>query len=160
MAKDAADRVDYRLAPAIGARLVGGLLVVLAVVLGLVTALTVALHLPPDVVVVTALVGVAAVLVAGHVITRRVGVVTFDADGYRVRLVRGAGVAAARWSEVTEVGTATPGGVPVVVVHLADGRATTIPVQVLAGDREEFVRDLRDHLQRGQGLRPLPGSDA
>jgi hypothetical protein len=154
-----ADRVDYRLAPALGARLVGGLLVVLAIALGVVTALTAALDLPPDVVVVAALLGVAAVLVAGHLLTRRVSVVRFDRDGYRVRLVRGAGVTAARWTEVAEAGTASPGGVPVVVLRLVDGRTTTIPVQVLAADREEFVRDLRDHLQRGQGLRPLSGPD-
>jgi hypothetical protein len=42
-----------------------------------------------------------------------------------------------------------------VVLHLRDGRTTTIPVAALAADREEFVRDLQAHLQRGHGLRPL-----
>jgi hypothetical protein len=42
-----------------------------------------------------------------------------------------------------------------VVLHLRDGRTTTIPVEALAADREEFVRDLQEHLQRGHGLRPL-----
>ena len=46
-------------------------------------------------------------------------------------------------------------GIACVVLHLRDGRTTTIPVAALAADREEFVRDLQAHLQRGHGLRPL-----
>jgi hypothetical protein len=42
-----------------------------------------------------------------------------------------------------------------VVLRLRDGRTTTIPVQMLAVDREAFVRDVQDHLQRGHGLRKL-----
>ena len=42
-----------------------------------------------------------------------------------------------------------------VEIRLRDGRTTTIPVQVLAADREEFVRDLQQHLQRGHGMRRL-----
>ena len=44
---------------------------------------------------------------------------------------------------------------PVVVLRLRSGETTTIPVEMLAGDREEFVRDLVSHLQQGQGLRKL-----
>ena len=40
-----------------------------------------------------------------------------------------------------------------VVLRLRDGRTTTIPVEMLAMDREAFARDLQEHLQRGQGLR-------
>ena len=54
-----------------------------------------------------------------------------------------------------EAVTATPQGLPVVVLRLVDGRTTTIPVTLLDVDREQFVRDLQAHLQRGQGLRPL-----
>ena len=43
------------------------------------------------------------------------------------------------------------------VLRLADARTTTIPVDAVAADREAFVRDLRDHLLRGQGNRPLAG---
>jgi len=42
-----------------------------------------------------------------------------------------------------------------VELRLKDGRATVIPVGVLAVDREEFVRELQARLQRGHGLRPL-----
>ncbi len=40
-------------------------------------------------------------------------------------------------------------------LRLRDGRTTTIPVGVLAVDKEEFVRELQGRLQRGHGLRPL-----
>jgi uncharacterized membrane protein len=156
MAGDHSDDLvsDYRLAPTYRARLVGGLLVGLAVLLFVATAL-VAVGLPADLVVVLAVLGVAGVLTAGYLLTRRVPVVRLGPAGYRIRLIRGVGVAAAGWTEVGEAVTALPGGQPVVVLKLRDGRTTTIPVAALAADREEFVRDLRAHLQRGQGLRPL-----
>lgn len=145
---------DYRLAPSYGARVVGGLLVLLAVLLFVATAL-VAVGLPADLVLVLAALGVAGVLFSGYLLTRRIPVVRLGPDGYRVRLVRGVGVPAAGWKEVGEAVTTSPGGQPVVVLRLVDGRTTTIPVTALAADREEFVRDLQAHLQRGQGLRPL-----
>ena len=70
-------------------------------------------------------------------------------------MVRGVGVAAARWTDVEEVVTTYAAGSPCVVLRLRDGRTSTIPVTALAGDRDEFVRDLQRHLQRGHGLRPL-----
>lgn len=146
---------DYRLAPAYGARVVGGLLVGLAVLLFAVAVLVGVLGLPADLVVVVGLLGVAGVVTVGYLLTRRVPVVHLGPEGYRVRLVRGVGVAAAAWTDVEEAVAATPGGQPVLVLKLADGRSTTIPVTALAADREAFARDLRDHLQRGQRLRPL-----
>ena len=72
------------------------------------------------------------------------------------------GVPAARWKDVKDVVSASvdagAGPTPCVVLRLRDGRSSTIPVDVLAADREAFVRDLRAHCQRAQGLRPLrPG---
>lgn len=151
---------DYRLAPAFAARFVGVLLVGLAVVLVLATVLVAVLSLPGVTLLVVVVVGVVGVITAAVLVSQRVAVVHLGADGYRVRLVRGAGVNAADWREVEEAVTAAPGGVPVIVLHLRDGRSTTIPVQALAADREEFARDLREHLQRGQRLRPLGGPDA
>ncbi len=146
---------DYRLAPAVGARVVGGLLVGLAALLFAATALVAVLGLPLDALVVLTLVGVVALFVAGYVVTARLAIVHLGTEGYRVRLVRGAGVKAAAWTEVAEAVTASPGGLPVVVLKLTDNRTTTIPVTILAVDREDFVRDLQAHLKRGQGLRPL-----
>jgi hypothetical protein len=146
---------DYRLSPTLNARLMGLLLVVLAVLLFAVTALVAVLDMPPDLLVVVAVLGVVTVFALGYVLTRRAYVVRLDEQGYRVRLIRGAGVTSAAWKEVEEVSTGTPRGIPCVVLRLLDGRTTTIPVGALAADREEFVRDLQEHVQRGQGLRPL-----
>ncbi len=146
---------DYRLAPAFAARFVGVLLVALAVLLLLVTVLVAVLGLPGVTLLVVVVVGAGATLATAYVIAQRVAVVHLGPEGYRVRLVRGAGVTAAGWHEVEEAVTATPGGVPVVQLRLSGGRSTTIPVHALAVDREEFVRDLQRHLQHGQGLRPL-----
>jgi hypothetical protein len=51
--------------------------------------------------------------------------------------------------------TTTVAGARCVVLRLRDGRSTTIPVDVLAGDREEFVRTLQRLLDGGHGLRRL-----
>lgn len=146
---------DYRLSPALGARLVGLLLVALAVLLFTTTALVALADLPPDLLVVLAASGVAAVFGLGYFLTRRAYVVRFDTQGYRVRMIRGAGVTEAAWKDVADAATGSPRGIPCVVITLRDGRTTTIPVDALAVDREQFVRDLQQHLQDGQGLRPL-----
>jgi hypothetical protein len=145
----------YHLAPAFGLRFVGGLLVLLAIALVVATVVVAVAGLPVGVLVAVALGGIVAVLGGGWLVTRRVPAVRLDASGYRVRLVRGVGATSAPWTEVTEAGTASPAGTPVLVISLRDGRSTTIPVQVLAADRELLVRDLRAHLDAGHGLRPL-----
>lgn len=147
---------DYRLSPAFGARLVGLLVVSLAVLVFLATAVVAVLNLHTVVLVPVALVVVAVIFALGAVL-RRTPVMHLDDDGYRVRLVRGAGVRRAGWREVADAVTASPRDIPCVVLRLVDGRTTTIPVAALDADREEFVRDLQAHLQRGQGLRPLDG---
>lgn len=146
---------DYRLAPALGARFLGALLVLLALVLAVLTLLVVVLDWPVGVLVGAAAAGLLAVAVAAWLVLRALPVVRFTADGYRVRMIRAAGTTAAGWREVTEAVTTTVGSTPVVVIRLRDGGSTTIPVQALAADREEFARDLQRHLQGGSGLRPL-----
>lgn len=146
---------DYRLAPLVVARFVGMSLVALAVLMFVGTALVATLGLPGDLLVVLLLVGVVGVFVLAWWLRSRAYVVRLATDRYRVRLVRGAGVTEALWKDVENVATAEPRGIPCVVLHLLDGRTTSIPVAALDADREAFVRDLRDHLQRGQGLRPL-----
>lgn len=147
---------DYRLSPAFGARLVGLLVVALAILVFVATGVVAVLNLHTVVLVPVALVVVAVIFGLGAWL-RRTPVVRLDDDGYRVRLVRGAGVRQAGWREVKDAVTASPRDVPCVVLRLVDGRTTTIPVAALDTDREEFVRDLQAHLQRGQGLRPLDG---
>ncbi|MCD4523591.1 hypothetical protein [Nocardioides sp. cx-173] len=149
------ETTDYRLARSFAARFVGAYLLLLAIVMFAATAaVAVTQFLPPDALVVLLVLGLVGLAVLGARL-RSAYVVSFDAEGYRVRMVRGAGVKQAAWTEVAEAGTASPRGVPCVVIRLRDGRSTTIPVQALETDREQFVRDLARRLERGEGLRPL-----
>lgn len=141
---------DYRLAPALGARLLGSGLVGLALLVFLATFLAAVLDLSVVFVVAVAAVGLAFVLVTGNLV-RRAYVVRLGEDGYQVRMVRGAGVRAARWLEVEDAVASSSGGVDCLVLRLRDGRTTTIPVQVLAVDKEEFARDVRAHLEHSAG---------
>jgi len=145
---------DYRLSPALGARLMGTLLVILALALFAATALVALLHLPLDLLVVLAVVGLVGVFVVGYALRKKY-VVHLDDEGYRVRLVRGAGVTEASWKDVEEVVAASPRGIDCLVLRLSDGRTTTIPVSAVAADRDDLARDVRDHARRGEGLRPL-----
>jgi len=145
----------YRLAPAIAARVLGLVLVGLALLLVVVTVVVAVLGGSPALVLLVAVLAVAVVLVLGHLLRGRVPVVALDEDGYQVRLVRGAGVRRARWAEVEDAVAASPHGVDCVVLRLRDGRTTSIPVAAVDAAREDFVQDLRDHLRRGEGLRRL-----
>jgi hypothetical protein len=145
---------DYRLSPALGARLLGSALVGLAVLVFVLTLVVALLDLSPLFVGVVAALGLAAVLVGGNLLTRRTWVVRLGDDGYRVRMIRGAGAREARWVAVEDAVAASPRGVDCLVLRLRDGRTTTIPVQVLAADRDEFARDVRDHLEQSSGGRP------
>lgn len=144
----------YRLAPPLAARLLGSLLVIVAVLVLVLTVVTAALRWSPWVVVGVGAGSLALVVVASLAV-RRIDVVSLDDDGYRVRLVRGAGVTSARWADAVDAVTARPGGIDCLVIGLRDGGATTIPVSALAADRDAFVADVRDHLRRAEGLRPL-----
>jgi hypothetical protein len=64
-------------------------------------------------------------------------------------------VKAAGWRDVEDAVTASPHGVDCLVLRLRDGRTTSLPVAAIAEDREAFVHEIRGHLGRGQGLRPL-----
>ncbi|MGH3361915.1 MAG: hypothetical protein ACRDOM_05600 [Nocardioides sp.] len=142
---------DYRLSPALAARLVGLALMGIAVLVFAATLVVGATDAPPWILLLVAVSGVVIVGVAGYVVTRRIAVVHLDERGYRVRLVRGAGVTSAGWAEVEDVVTAERQGSPCLVLRLRDGRTTTIPVELLAADRDEFVRDLRRHLRGRRG---------
>jgi hypothetical protein len=143
------DASDYRLAPLLIARFVGLYLVLLAVVVFAATIVVAVADLPTIVLVVLLLLGLTGLFVMAWVLRSRVTVVHLDGTGYRVAMVRGAGVKEARWVDVEEAVTATPRGFPCVVIRLRDGGTTTIPVQALAGDPDDFARDVRDRLRAG-----------
>jgi hypothetical protein len=127
-----------------------GLLVVVVVLGGLLFGW-------PTAVLSTAVVAaVAAVLLLGLVLWRLAPVVRLDEVGYEVRWVRGAGVRQGRWKDVEDVLATTVAGDRVVVLRRRDGQTTTIPVAILSGAPDDFVRDLQQHLNRGHGYRPIP----
>jgi len=140
--------VDYRMAPLVVARFVGAYLILFAVLILVGTVAVAAAGLGPDLLVV--LLGAGLIGLFGLVwwLRTRVSVVRLTAAGYRVRLVRGAGVKEARWSEVEDAVATQPQDVACVVLRLKDGRSTTIPVELLAADKDDFARDVRDHLGR------------
>jgi hypothetical protein len=137
------------------ARLLGVGLVGLAVLLFVGTTVVAIAGLSLDVLVVVVLVGLLAAIGLGWWLRNRAWVLRCTDDGYRVRLVRGAGVTEARWSEVEDAVTAYRREVACLELRLRDGRTTTIPVGVLDVDKEQFVREVQERLQRGHGLRPL-----
>jgi hypothetical protein len=152
----------YPLAATVVARFVGLGLVLVAVLMFTGTALVAGLDLPPDLLVVLLLVGLVGIGTLAWWLRSRAWVLRCDKEGYAVRLVRGAGVTRAAWRDVEDAVTTTRHDVPCVVLRLRDGGTTTIPVGVLAVDKEEFVRDLQTRLQLARGLRPYrpePGRD-
>ncbi|MGI9157043.1 MAG: hypothetical protein ACR2FG_10450 [Marmoricola sp.] len=144
---------DYALSPQLRARLMGVFLVLLGVVVCVMTVLVSLLQLPLDILSALVLVVLAAVFGVGWLLTRRSYVVRAGDEGYRVRFVRGVGTGAARWTDVEDVVTNHVAGAPCVVLRLRDGRSTTIPVDLLAVDGDQFVRELQAHLDRGHGYR-------
>lgn len=137
----------YRLAPALVARLVGRALVAVGVLVLLATVIAALVGSGWAVVVAVAVVGL--VLVAGQAwwLSRRAWVVRLTPEGYAVRLLQRVGARGADWGQVTEAVAASPQGEPCLVIRLADGRSTVLPVAALAGDREVLAHDVRRRLR-------------
>ncbi|WP_310961611.1 hypothetical protein [Nocardioides terrisoli] len=147
------DVLTFGLAPALRARMMGLLLVGLGLVLVIATVVVMATGWSLDVLSALVILVLVAVFAIGHVLVRRWYVVRLDADGYEIRFVRGAGAHRARWVDVLDLSTATVAGARCVVMRLRDGRTTTVPVDVVEGDSEEFVRELGRRLDIGHGYR-------
>ena len=133
----------------------GVALVVIGVLVCLATVAIAVLRLPLGVLTGVVVLAFLGVLVGGLTLGQGGYVVRLTQDGYRVRFVRGAGVKQGRWVDVADAVTAEVGGSPCLVLRLRDGRSTTIPVEVLAVDRDVFVRDVQGFLRGGSGVRPL-----
>lgn len=148
-------RTEYRFASPLVVRLLGVALVVAGVLVLVLVVLVAALHAPGVVLSVGLVVALLGFLGTGLLLTRGPAVVRLDQEGYRVRWVRGAGTKQARWTDVEDAAAATVAGHRCVVIRLRDGRSTIVPVDVLAGADDAFVRDLQEHLDQGHGYRPL-----
>ncbi len=147
----------YRFSGPFVIRLMGLSLAGLGALVVLLVVLVAALSLPDIVLTIVLVAALVAVLALGLLAVRRPVVVRFDDVGYRVRLVRGAGVRQAEWRQVEDVAATVVAGERCVVLRLRDGRTTTVPVSVLAGRPDDFVHDLQGHLDRGHGYRRVPG---
>jgi len=147
--------VEYPLARAVRVRLLGSVLAALGLVVLVLTVVLAAVR-PPSGVVVAAVATVVVVAVAiGVVLGRRWYVVRLDDTGYRVRFVRGVGRSQARWTEVEDLTTAVAAGTACVVLRLRDGDVSTVPVNLVEGDREAFVDELQRRLDAAHGYRRL-----
>ena len=139
---------SYRLAPALGARLVGrslvtlGVLVVVATVVGLLTG---AGWVPAGV-----------VTVVGLLVVARLGLVAAaPGRGAPPRPTRGTPYACCRaWASrprrgrvVDEAVAASPGGERCLVLRLTDGRLTRLPMAALAADPDAVALDVRRRLR-------------
>lgn len=141
------DVSEYRLSPLVFARIVGAYLIAFALLLLAGTALMGALGWSGDLLVVLLGVGVLGLIALSWWLRSRLVLVRLTVTGYRVRMIRAAGVTEGRWPEVEDAVAATPQGVECVVLRLKDGRTTTIPVSLLAADKDDFARDVRARLR-------------
>ena len=146
---------EYRFARSLLVRSMGTLLAVVGAVVLLAALLVALTGLTGAVLTVTVVAGLLVVVAAAAWLSRFGTIVRFDADGYQVRMLRGAGVRAARWTDVEDSVTSTSAGQDCVVLRLRDGRTTTVPVSVLDATPQQFVDDLRDRLSAGRGYRKL-----
>lgn len=146
---------EYRFAQSLLVRSMGALLAVVGVSVFVVALLVALAVVPPVVLTVTVVVGLLAIIGAAVWLGRFGTIVRFDAEGYQVRVLRGAGVRSARWSDVEDSVATTSRGQDCIVMRLRDGRSTTVPVSVLQTTPQEFVDDLRGRLNKGRGYRKL-----
>ena len=140
----------YRPQRALVTRVLGSGILVLALMVLVATVVLTVVGAPEWVLVVLVLLYIVAFSLLAVWAVREAWIVRLDEIGYRVRYVRGAGVKAAAWIDVADLAATEPKGIPCLELTLIDGRTTTIPVEVMEGDREQFVRDVREHLRATQ----------
>jgi hypothetical protein len=146
---------DYGLAPAVRARLLGISLAPLGLAVLVGAVVVAATDVPGSVLTGLVVLAVLAVAVLVLLLAPRRYVVRLDATGYRLRFLRGAGRTQARWTDVADLTTAVVSGAQCVVLRLRDGGSSTVPVNLIEGDREAFVDELQRRLDAGHGYRRL-----
>ena len=152
---------DYRLTRAHGVAVLGRLAVVSGLLVVLVVVLAALVDLPPVVWVPLALLLAAAGLLTAAAAVRVVRppvLLHLDDDGFRLRVLRGAGPTSVPWAEVEGVRheRLSPGAC--LVFALARSRRTVVPLHLLDGGTAAVDRldaDLRSRLDRAHGQRPL-----
>jgi hypothetical protein len=147
----------YRLAPALGVRLVGRSLVALAVLVVLATLVGDLSGLGWRLAGALTAVGIVLVGLWALYLFRWAWAVRLSDAGYAVRFLGGVGVGRASWGEVDEVLAASPDGGPCLVIRLRGDRTTLLPMAALAGDRDTFALDVRRRV-RDAHTPEMPGS--
>ena len=142
---------DYRLAAPLAARVVGVCFSVLAVGVFGSTFVVAALGGAFYWVAVVAVVGVLATGVVAYLVAVGVPCLRLTDDGYRVRILRATGVREGRWADVREVVEQTAEQGRFLVLGLADGASTTIPLVTLRADPEQVVADVRRRVTARHG---------
>jgi hypothetical protein len=146
---------DYGLAGSLRARLLGTFLAVIGGVVVVVSVVAAVADVPRAAIAGLVVLGALGMAATGLALGPSWYVVRLDDVGYRVRFVRGVGRAQARWTDVSELTTAIVSGAPCVVLRLRDGGSSTVPVDLVGGDREEFVDELQRRLDAGHGYRRI-----
>ena len=137
---------DYSFDPVVAARFVNRLAVALGVLLLVVVGATVALDLGSILVLTVALAVGLTTMVLSHLVRRRPWVLRIDERGYQVRFVRSAGVMTAPWRDVAQVGMQRFDGEPCVVLGLRDGRSTVVPAALLSPGPQTLMADIESRL--------------
>jgi hypothetical protein len=151
MAAARVDATTYRWSRAYGVRLLGLALAVLGATFLVMTLADRA----GWTVVLVGLVAVVAAVVLARLVVWPPAVLVLTADGYRVRHLRGAGARAASWREVEGVQTRTTSDGPAIVVELADGRTSVVPLALLGPRAGEAQREIHERLNTAFGYRRL-----
>jgi hypothetical protein len=147
--------LDFALAPALRARLLGTGLVAIGTVVVLAVLLAWLADLPTPVVSGVVALALIGVVVLGLLLGIRHWVLRLDEHGYRVRGLRTAQARSARWTDVLDLNATTLAGQRCVVLRLRDGRTTTLPVDVIEGGSTRLTQAISEHLDRGHGYRRL-----
>ena len=145
--------MDFALAPALRARLLGTGLVAIGTVVVLGVLLAWLADLPTALVSGVVALALVGVVVLGLLLGIRHWVLRLDEHGYRVRVLRTAEARSARWTDVLDLNATTLAGQRCVVLRLRDGRTTALPVDVIDGGSTRLVKAISDHLDRGHGYR-------
>jgi hypothetical protein len=82
-------------------------------------------------------------------------VLTLTADGYRIGVVRGVGRSEAAWRDVESVATADVAGAPTLVIALADGARSAMPLSFLGARKVEAQREVHERLNSAFGYRRI-----
>ncbi len=147
--------MDFALAPALRARLLGSGLVAIGTVVVLGMLLTWLADLAPAFVAGLVVLAVVGLGTLGLLVGVRHWVLRLDEHGYRVRGLRSAQARSARWTDVLDLQATVRAGQRCVVLRLRDGRTTTLPVDVLEGGPDRLTDALSARLDRGHGYRRL-----